>query len=202
MVNYANSKIYKITCNVTGLTYYGSTVNSLSKRMGQHRDHFKKGRGKSCNSKLVLAAGNYDYCLVEKCPCDDKTELHRRERFYIESNECVNKNIPGRTRKEWKFENKEKILEQTKVYRAAHGEDQKQYRAAHREDKKQYRAENKEEISEYHKQYRAKNKEKIKARNSIKVTCECGCSVTKGNIFTHKKTQKHINLMSQIEQSL
>ena len=114
MVNYANSKIYKITCNVTGLTYYGSTVNSLSKRMGQHRSDFKKNRGNSCNSKLVLAAGNYDYCLVEKFPCDDKSELHRRERFYIESNECCNRQVPGRTPKEYHVDNREKILKQKK----------------------------------------------------------------------------------------
>ena len=84
MVNYANSKIYKITCNVTGLTYYGSTVNPLSKRMGQHRSDFNKNRG-YCKSKLVLAGGDYDYSLVEKVECADKNELHRRERFYIES---------------------------------------------------------------------------------------------------------------------
>ena len=98
MPGYKDSKIYKITCNVSGLTYYGSTTQPISKRMVSHRSHFKKNRS-HCNSKLVLAAGNYDYCLVEKWPCDDKSELHRRERFYIESNECVNLFIPGRTKR-------------------------------------------------------------------------------------------------------
>ena len=109
MVNYANSKIYKITCNVTGLTYYGSTVNPISKRMGVHRSNFKYDTG-SCKSTLVLVGGDYDYALVEKFPCDDKTELHKRERFYIETNECVNKQVPTRTKFEWYSDNKEKIL--------------------------------------------------------------------------------------------
>ena len=75
MPDYKDSKIYKITCNITGLTYYGSTTQPISKRMGQHRSDFKKNG--LCKSKLMLAGGNYDYCLVEKCPCDDKSELHK-----------------------------------------------------------------------------------------------------------------------------
>ena len=70
-----------------------------------------------CNSKLVLAGGNYDYCLVEKVECADKSELHRRERFYIESNECVNKNIPGRTKNEYIAAHREEISKQKKEYR-------------------------------------------------------------------------------------
>ena len=34
MPDYKDSKNYKITCNITGLTYYGSTTQRISKRMG------------------------------------------------------------------------------------------------------------------------------------------------------------------------
>ena len=142
MVNYANSKIYKITCNVTGLTYYGSTVNPLSKWMGQHRSDSKTNKA-SCKSKLVLAGGNYDYCLVEKWPCADKNELHQRERFYIESNECVNLFIPGRTKKEYNADNREKTSRQ-----------RKEYRSVHKEEAAKYRADNKEKLQEQKKVYR------------------------------------------------
>ena len=158
MPDYKDSKIYKITCNISGLAYYGSTTQPISKRMGERRSNFKKNRG-DCNSKLVLAGGNYDYCLVEKVECVDKSELHRRERFYIESNECVNTSIPGRT--------------------------QKEYKLMHRE-----------EISEYQKEYRDENKDELKAKESVKVTRECGCVVTIHKILRHKRTQRHINLMS------
>ena len=194
MVNYTNSKIYKITCNVTGLTYYGSTVNPLSKRMGEHRSNFKTNRG-TCKSKLVLASGDYDYCLVEKWPCADKSELHQRERFYIESNECVNLMIPGRTKKKWEFDNKEKIIEYQKEYRADNKEKITEY-------KKEWYSENKETISERMKEYSSENKQELKAKRSVKITCECGCSVQKGCIIAHRKTQKHINLMSQLQQSV
>ena len=115
MPDYKDSKIYKITCNITGLTYYGSTTQPISKRVGQHRADLKCDNG-DCNSKLVLAGGNYDYCLVEKVECADKSELHRRERHYTELDECVNKNIPGRTKKEWCSENRETILKQMREY--------------------------------------------------------------------------------------
>jgi hypothetical protein len=47
--------------------------------------------------------------LVENYSCNSKKELETRERYYIENNECVNKNMPTRTMKEYQEENKEKI---------------------------------------------------------------------------------------------
>ena len=162
MPNYKDSKIYKITCNITGLTYYGSTTAPISKRMSQHRCHFKSNG--LCKSNLVLAAGDYDYCLVEKVECSDNTELHKRERFYIESKDGVNKHIPGRTQTEYYYANKGKILKQIKEYMDAHKEKISEYRAAHKEETaeygKVYRAAHKEKKSEYNKQYNVENKEK------------------------------------------
>ena len=47
---------------------------------------------------------NTDIILVESYPCENKNELHSRERYYIENNNCVNKIIPTRTSKEFKKE--------------------------------------------------------------------------------------------------
>ena len=52
------------------------------------------------------------------------------------------------------------------------------------------------------KEYRAENKEEINAKAAVKVTCECGCIVSTTNIIRHRKTQKHIDMMSKIEQSV
>ena len=38
--------------------------------------------------------------LVENYPCNSKEELTAREGFYIQSNECVNKLVAGRTQRE------------------------------------------------------------------------------------------------------
>jgi hypothetical protein len=51
-------------------------------------------------------------------PSNDKRELHRRERFFIDNNVCVNKNIPTGTIEEWRIKNRQKQVE----YRANHHE--------------------------------------------------------------------------------
>lgn len=61
--------------------------------------------------------------------------------------------------------------------------------------KKEWYEDNKGDILEHQKQYRQKNKEKIKARDSEKTTCECGVSLTRGNLARHKKSNKHLQAL-------
>jgi hypothetical protein len=105
MVNYQNGKIYRIVCNKTGLQYIGSTVSSLSVRLGQHKHTIK------CTSQKVLENGDYNIVLVEDYPVDRKEQLLQRERFYIETMDCVNKKYPLRTQHEWYEDNKERLIE-------------------------------------------------------------------------------------------
>ncbi len=80
MINYNNSKIYKIVCNNTGLVYYGSTTQKyLTARLEQHRKYKKIY---NCSSKKIIDGGNYDILLVENVDCNNKDELRSRERFY------------------------------------------------------------------------------------------------------------------------
>ena len=166
----------------------------------------------------MLAGGDYGYCLVEKWPCADKTELHRRERFYIEPNECVNLQVPGRTPKEYRIGNKEKIRESDKQYRIENKEKISEYNKEYKkvynsenkekisEKTKKYQTENKEKISEYkkehyltnketilehRKQYQHENKEEISARRKLKITCDCGCTLRKTDIIRHKKLKTY-----------
>ena len=194
MVDYKKSKIYKIVCNITGLTYYGSTVNPISKRIGQHRNKFKTGNAE-CSSRQVLVGGDYDYSLVEEFSCENKEQLHKRERFYIENNDCVNKQIPGRTLREYNEQNKDKISTYKKEYREQNkdkiSEFQKEYREQNKdknsEFQKEYREQNKDKISAY----REQNKDKLSVKAKTKVTCECGSVVNKSSLARHKKTKKH-----------
>lgn len=116
MRDFSRAKIYKITGG--GLTYYGSTTEKyLSQRMAGHRQD--KQRAKiNCSSFQILDYPDCQISLVESWPCANVNELRARERFWIENNECVNKCIPGRTKQEWREQNKEHIAEYNRYYRA------------------------------------------------------------------------------------
>jgi flavodoxin len=170
-MDYKNGKIYKIVCNTTGLQYIGSTCNPyLSTRLAQHRSDYKKhlqNKTRYISSIEVLKNDNYEIILIESCPFETKDQLHARERFYIENNDCVNKvkNVglikelgSFEYNKQYRAANNEKIAENIKQYRAANKE-----KIA--ENRKDYRATNKEKTTEYNKQYRATNKEKIAEYN-------------------------------------
>ena len=119
MPDYKQGKIYKIVCNVTGKIYIGSTIETLARRLTGHRatyKHFKEGKGKYITSFQIIEQGEFDIVLIENCPCESKDELHKQERFFIESLECVNKNIPTRTMNEYRLDNKETLKEKAKQY--------------------------------------------------------------------------------------
>tara|TARA_R100000951_G_C2545894_1_gene150833 strand:+ start:43 stop:609 length:567 start_codon:yes stop_codon:yes gene_type:complete len=188
MYDYSKGKIYKLfSVSNEDLIYYGSTIRTLKKRLGVHISDYKNNNG--CTSKKVIAAGDYKIELIEEFPCNSKAELERREGKYIKANKCVNKIIAGRTQKEYNEDNKEQITEKGKEYR----EDNKD---KIKEQKKEWYKNNKEAIIENKKEYCEKNKEAIAERRKVKVTCECGCIITKGGLLTHKKTDKHLELMN------
>lgn len=138
-MKYDNGKIYKLIDNTNGNIYIGSTIQPLYKRKSQHKEDRN-----TCKSKLIIENGDYDIILIENYPCKSKEELLMRERYYIESIDCINKQLPGRTGAEWYQDNKERILEKAK--------------------NKVKTDEIKEYQKEYQKEYYQKHKAKIKQR--------------------------------------
>jgi len=112
--------IYKIVCNETGEVYYGSTTQSLNNRMICHKSGckaWKLGNAGHSTSYNIIDRGNYAYVLIEAVECENKHQLHERERFYIQNNECINHVIPTRTDKEYYEANKENLKERCKIYK-------------------------------------------------------------------------------------
>ncbi len=146
---YQNGKIYKIVNDVENLTYYGSTIEKLCRRMSKHRADSKRF------SKRYEKFGNLYDCkiiLIENYPCNNKEELIKRERFYIENNKCINFEIPGRTKKEYYHDNKEQIKLKNQEYKLLNKEKIKLLN-------KEYYQKNKEKILLRQKKYDEKNKE-------------------------------------------
>ena len=164
MPNYQNSKIYRLVCSETGNQYIGSTTQSLSQRKSGH-----KIKTNICTSKSLI---NPEIFLIENCPCNSKEELHKIERIYIENNECVNKFIPTRTKKEYYQDNKEYMIERVRKWNKNNKESRVIYKKEYRKlniekiknNDKEYYNKNKDKLKEYQKEYREQNAEKLKQR--------------------------------------
>ena len=95
---YKNSKIYKVIDNINpNNIYIGSTCKTLSQRISQHRTNYKeylKFNKTKCFVSVydIIANGNFNICLIENYPCNSKDEMNQRERYFIDSMECMNKN--------------------------------------------------------------------------------------------------------------
>ena len=96
--------IYKLTCKNTLKTYYGSTTGDIANRLTEHIHKYK--RGVKHSSADIIAGGNYCIEELELIDFEDKNELRERERFYIMNDKnCINRNIPNRTSKDWHLAN-------------------------------------------------------------------------------------------------
>jgi hypothetical protein len=112
MKNFSESKIYMITCLITNKKYIGATTMiDISTRLLQHIYVFRSYQnGKKaiyCTSFEIIKNNNFKIELLEYCPCNSQDELDAKERFYIQSIDCINRNIPLRTMKEYYLDKKD-----------------------------------------------------------------------------------------------
>ena len=115
MPNYQNGKIYKIVCRKTNLVYIGSTTNKyLCSRFATHKNTFNNKHLRQYTSKEIFENNDCYIELIELVPCNSKDELTKRERFFIDTNDCLNKCLPGRTEIEYYQNNKEQIKQNQK----------------------------------------------------------------------------------------
>ena len=177
---YKNGKIYKITSKHTDKIYIGSTIQKLNVRFRGHRYYCR--RGGTCTSKEVVKYEDAVITLIENYQCDSPTQLKTRERFYIENTpNTVNKNIPNRTDKQYREENRENIKKSSKKYREENRENLiksgKKYREQNIEKEKKrhkkYYLENSEKEKKYAKKYWDEHKDTYKANRDYKNTW-CG----------------------------
>ena len=186
-IKYQEGKIYKIYNTVNDDIYVGSTTLKLCERMRDHRYCINnKTRQHYPLYKAFIEHGveHFFIELLEKCPCNDIEELRRKEGEYIRSlKPTMNRFVAGRTRQEYHNDNKERISKVNLERYRINKEKIKQYL----EDTKEHRAQTK-------KIYYENNKEKMVLR---KITCECGCVITRNSLMRRQGTKKHIELMNK-----
>ncbi len=172
-MDYQNGKIYTIRTHKSDEFYIGSTTQPLTKRLSKHKTDYKEwktGKRGYTTSFKIIENGDAYIELLEECPCENKMLLQKREGELIRANNCVNKIIPGRTKKEYHENNKDKISEK----------------------KKEYYEKNKDTIKEYYE----KNKDTISEKGKKLIQCECGSVLRKSDILRHKKSKKHKQFQS------
>jgi len=112
-INYANGKIYKIiNKDIPNKIYIGSTTADLVTRYNHH--NYKTN---PTTSKELFLIGTPEIILIENVKCNNKKELLEREKYHILNTEnTVNKYIPTRTLKEYRADNREYCIRQTKIW--------------------------------------------------------------------------------------
>jgi len=140
--DYSKCKIYMIEplCpHEEHEVYYGSTCKDLvSQRFATHTGNYRQWKRTSkgfYSSFLLFDKYGIDNCkiyLVKQYPCLNNMDAEAEEGNYQRSNPCINRNIAGRTPKEYYIDNKEKYQE--------------------------YYIDNKEKYQEYYKEYYTNSK--------------------------------------------
>jgi hypothetical protein len=172
---YHTSKIYKITSPQCDKFYIGSTTATLNRRLSIHKSDYKRYIEKNTGSCITsFEVVKFDDCIIElikEVNCQNRKELAKIEGECILEyhDRILNKNVAGRTQKEWTEKNKDIIKEQRKEWTEA----------------------NNEKIKEQMKKYKEANKEKIREKLREKINCICGDEFTKCNIRRHEKSKKH-----------
>jgi len=182
--------------------YIGSTVQTLTKRLGQHETHFRTGR--YCSSAEIIKQGDYKIVLIKNFACNSLLELETEETKFQKDMVCVNKKLARITEeerkqcnkqykidnkeaikqyhKQYNIDNKEAIKQYNKQYNIDNKEGIKQYYIDNKEEIKQYKIDNKESIKQYKKQYYIDNKESIKQKKKQ---------------YRERKKQEKLNLKKQ-----
>ena len=148
-------------------------------------------RKMKCVNKNIAGRTRTEYSQDNKDKITEKTKQYRQDnKEKIKQYQQDNKERISEQIKQYRQNNKEQISKKCKEYR-------KNNKVQLSEYDKQYYQDNKEKLSERLKQHYQDNKEKILEKRKQKVTCECGSVVSKGNLSTHKKTKKHIDIMNK-----
>lgn len=200
---YQRGKIYKLVSYQIEKCYVGSTCEQyLCNRLSGHKRAFKKYQNGKCSKVTSFELVSYDDCqiiLVENYPCMSKQELLSRERYWIETLDCVNKIVPTRTAQEYYLHNREHKLERNRqLYeknKARISEKRKQQYESNKEKRRQYYEANKEKITARKKQHYEDIKEKL----NQPCTCECGSIFSTQGKTRHFKSEKHQSWSKSLE---
>ena len=95
--------VYKLSSPHTDKIYVGSTLNSLRKRLYQH-----KKKDNRCSSKQLFKLGEVSIEPLTVVEVESRRQLREVERQHLTDN-CVNKNVPNRDDRQYYQDNRERL---------------------------------------------------------------------------------------------
>jgi len=207
-MDYSKAVVYKICCKDIDIKdcYVGSTT-CLRNRKNKHKSNCNNEKNKEYNKptyQFIRDNGgwnNWEVVMLEEYPeCKSGEELLKYEREYMEMLcATLNKQVPSRTQKEYREDNREKLQVYFQEY---HEKNKEKLNAKRREWHENNKEEQNAKMREYHeknkekenvksREWYEKHREETNAKRREKVECEfCKRIVNKGNIKKHQKTQK------------
>jgi hypothetical protein len=205
-IDYSKTVIYKIQhVEDENLLYVGSTTD-FKARKWRHKSACKN---KNCNKynykvyQMIRENGGWEMfnmIELEKYPCIDNNECKKKEDQIMREMKASMNSVRPYTTLEEKKENKKEYYNDNKDRIKRNNKTRYEKNKEQINEKiHEYYTNNKETIDEYRKQYRTNNKYILNEKASEKITCVCGCFVSKRNIATHRKTKKHTQLMEQLQ---
>ena len=184
---------YKITCldNSCELCYVGSTVNWKA-RSHAHKNNCTNENSRVYNYKVYKTirdnGGWVNFKMIEIGKAE---QLSLRQAQKIEDDYRIE--LKANMNSIRCYVTEEQQREHNKEYDKQRYKNNIEY---NKQKNNKYRTNNRDKLKQKAQEYRTNNKDRIKANASQKITCECGCEVRRDHLPVHKKTKKHIKLMS------
>ena len=193
--------VYKIVNDINEEIYVGSTVAELKTRFGVHKCSARTEKCKDIRLyKLMNEIGFNHFHIepLEEIQFEHKKELREKEGEYIRQYGTLNSLIAGRTKDQYRKDEKQNIAIRDKMYteknREAVLQRKKDYYDKNRDrmksQMKRHYQNNIEEIREHKKEYYIKNREKQLEYKTEKILCCCGKSISRCNIAKHRNVCK------------
>jgi hypothetical protein len=182
-------RVYKLISSETPHVYVGSTRKSLVRRLRGHKNDYTcyvRRVYPYVSSYEVVKHADVKIELLFEGEFTSLKDLGRLEGEYIQATEnCINKCIAGRTKKEWEQAKKEHRKEVAKRYYEANKEKiLQQHKERFERDKEAINAAQRRSNVKYYQ----KNKDKFLE----KVTCEtCSGVYVKKTRVRHERSQRH-----------
>ena len=177
-IDYSKCCFYRLVCKDVTVkeVYVGHTTNEVDRRR-EHKSRCTNNNDIQYNLfvyRFIREHGgwyNWQLLVHEKIAVKDDIEARLRERYWCEFyNATLNRNVPGRSKKEYNAK----------------------YQVDHREEIKKYHTEHREEINKRSAAWNLANS----ANQKEKHDCPCGGKYTTNGRCQHLKTKKHLKYVA------